>query len=353
MLNHAGLRGTLPYLEDLVVRWQASGAAIDSPLRREADELSQHVLRTWPREAWRRENDDNAGRALDLQVRLGNAAWIDTFLDEMSAQGHYAASENEAIVRAVALLPTARATDLLVRIVKRNASAHLDACGNLLLRCATAPTGSAGVVVQVSTALIECLPGAPAAKPAERDSWARPSTMAPRFVVDLLTATSRIDARLAERAVEHVRSWPKTYEPDSVVVPAALALAKQKESAEWPAAGRLRQAALDHLQTRIALPLEAPRDWARPNPLTCKCPDCRQLGTFLLDPARRQWLFRAPQAQRSHVEGSVRNTGCDLDLATEKRGSPHTLIATKNQASYERRSKQRREDIEHVSALGG
>lgn len=139
---------------------------------------------------------------------------------------------------------------------------------------------------------------------------------------------------------------------DGVVVPAALALARQKESADWLAAGRLRQAALDYLQARIALSLDAPCDWARPNPLTCKCDDCRQLGAFLLDPARRQWLFRAPQVQRSHVEGSVRNAECDLDLATEKRGSPHTLIATKNQASYERRSKQRRGDIEHVSALG-
>ena len=44
---------------------------------------------------------------------------------------------------------------------------------------------------------------------------------------------------------------------------------------------------------------------------------------------------------------------CDLDLTTERRGSPHTLVATKNQASYERRSKQRRQDLEHVSALGG
>jgi predicted 2-oxoglutarate/Fe(II)-dependent dioxygenase YbiX len=352
VLNHAGLRGTLPYLEDLVTRWQASGAAIDSPLRREADELSRHMLRTWPREAWRRQNDTDVSRALDLQVRLGNAAWVETFLAELSAEGHYAASDNEAIVHAVALLPAARATDLLVRIVRRNASAHLDACGKLLLLCATAPAGSAGDAAQVGTALIDSLPGAPE-MPAEHAPWARPSAMTPGFVVDLLAATSRIDAGLAKRAVEHVLTWPKRYELDGVVLPAALALAKQKESADWPAVARLLQAALDHLKARIALPLDAPRDWARPNPLTCKCADCRQLGTFLLDPARRQWLFRAPQAQRSHVEDSVRNTGCDLDLATEKRGSPHTLIATKNQASYERRSTQRREDMEHVSALGG
>ena len=168
MLNHAGLRGTLPYLEDLVMRWQASGAAINSPLRREADELSQHVLRTWPREAWRRENDDNAGRVLDLQVRLGNVARIDTFLDELPAQGHYAAPENGAIVRAVALLPAPRATDLLVRIVRRNAPAHLSACGDLLLRCVAAPTVRRDLE-QIGAALIEALPGAPTEAGGGRD----------------------------------------------------------------------------------------------------------------------------------------------------------------------------------------
>ena len=49
----------------------------------------------------------------------------------------------------------------------------------------------------------------------------------------------------------------------------------------------------------------------------------------------------------------VRNAACDLDLTAEKRGSPHTLVAIKNQASYERRAKQRRQDLKHVSALGG
>jgi hypothetical protein len=33
--------------------------------------------------------------------------------------------------------------------------------------------------------------------------------------------------------------------------------------------------------------------------------------------------------------------------------SPHALVAVKNQASYEQRAKQRRRDLEHVSALGG
>ena len=85
--------------------------------------------------------------------------------------------------------------------------------------------------------------------------------------------------------------------------------------------------------------------------MTCGCDDCRDLGAFLTDPGQRQWRLKAIQHRRTHVEGSVRTVPCDADLTTEKRGSPHTLIATKNQASYERRVKQRRQDLDHVAAL--
>jgi predicted 2-oxoglutarate/Fe(II)-dependent dioxygenase YbiX len=143
VLNQAGLGATLPHLEDLTTRWEASAAGIESPLWSEADELSGHMLRSWPRSSWRRDGDTEAGRMLDLQVRLGNVARIDAFLAELSAEGHYAASDNEAIVRAVVLLPRVRATDLVVRIIRRNAPAHLGACGDLLRRCVAAPASSA------------------------------------------------------------------------------------------------------------------------------------------------------------------------------------------------------------------
>jgi molecular chaperone DnaK (HSP70) len=77
------------------------------------------------------------------------------------------------------------------------------------------------------------------------------------------------------------------------------------------------------------------------------------LGDFLVDPSQEQWRLKAVQGRRAHVEESVRSARCDLDLATEKRGSPHTLVATKNQASYERRVTQRQKDLQHARALGG
>jgi hypothetical protein len=349
VLNQAGLRTTLPYLEDLTARWETSNASIQSPLWREADELSRHMLRSWSRSSWRADGDAEAGRMLDLQIRLGNVERIDAFLAELSAEGHYAAPDNGAIVRAAALLPAPRATELLVRIVSRNAPAHLSACGDLMMRCVAAPTGD---LEQIGVALTEALPGGPTRRK-EVGTWTQPTPVRPGFVVDLLTATSRIDAGLAAHAIEHLLAWPKTYKPDDVLVPAAHAFAKLVESTAWPAVGRLRDASLDHLRRRIALPLEAPRDWTRTNPLKCTCGDCRGLGAFLVAPDQQQWRLKAVQDRRTHVEQSVRSAACDLDLTTERRGSPHTLVANKNQASYERRAKQRRQDLEHVSALGG
>jgi len=357
VLNQAGLGTTLPYLEGLTARWEASKTSMQSPLWREADELSGHMLRLWPRSSWRTDDDAKAGRMLDLQVRLGNVKRIDEFLAELSAEGHYVAFDNAAILRAVALLPALRATELLARIVRRNAPAHLGACADLLLRCGAAPVGATCDLMQIGAALIDVLPGDPA-RPKQVDTgqvdpWQRPEPVKAAFVVDLLTATNRIDAGLAARAIAHLLAWPKTYKPDDVLVPAARAFAKMAESTAWPAVVRLREASLAHLRGRIALPLEAPRDWIRTNPLKCTCADCRGLGAFLVAPDQQQWRLKAVQDRRTHVEQSVRSAVCDLDLTTERRGSPHTLVATKNQASYERRAKQRRRDLEHVSALGG
>jgi hypothetical protein len=352
VLNQAGLRTTLPYLEELTACWEASGATMGSPRWQEADALSGYMLRSWPHRSWRPEGDSDPARMLDLQVRLGNSARIDAFFAELSAEGHYAASDNEAIVRAAALLPRARATELLVRIVRRNARDALGACGELLRR-ATAPGAAVGDPAAIAAAFIDLLPGDPAKPAAPLEFGRRPAPVTPSFVVDLLTATSRIDTGLAARALDHLLAWPKTYRPDAVLVGAALVFAGETESAAWPAIARLREFCLDHLRRRIALPLEPPRDWARPNRLTCRCADCRELGTFLVDPLQRQWRLKAAEARRAHIEVNVRRARCDLDLATEKRGSPYTLVAVKNQASYERRARERRQDLQHVSALGG
>jgi hypothetical protein len=120
-----------------------------------------------------------------------------------------------------------------------------------------------------------------------------------------------------------------------------------------PAATRLREVCLAHLRARIAEPLAPPTDWTRPASLTCDCPRCAELGRFLADPGQETWVLKAAQHDRSHVENTIRGSHSDVDTTTEKRGSPHRLIATKNQASYHRRVRQRRKDQVDLAGLEG
>ena len=231
-------------------------------------------------------------------------------------------------------MPPARAAELIERIVAGNTGTALGACGDLLARCAAGARDADRAVdfLPAAKALVEALPGDPAR--ASQPDWRRPPVDS-RFIVDLLTALSQLDAALADRAVDHLLAWPKTYGLDSVLVPAALALTERAASRDRgggsPPARRLPA----HLRARIAEPLEPPRDWTRASALPCPCPHCSELSRFLADPDRKAWAFKAVEAKRSHVEDSIRRSGCDLDFTTDTRGRPYSLICTKNQASYE------------------
>ena len=70
-----------------------------------------------------------------------------------------------------------------------------------------------------------------------------------------------------------------------------------------------------------------------------------------LNPQMREMMMQAQAAVRSHVEDNIRHASCDLSCTTLNKGSPHALICTKNQASYEKRVKQRRQDLEAQEKL--
>jgi hypothetical protein len=47
----------------------------------------------------------------------------------------------------------------------------------------------------------------------------------------------------------------------------------------------------------------------------------------------------------------IRVAGTDLDLVTVQKGSPHSLVCTKNQSRYERRARQHRADLDIMARL--
>jgi predicted 2-oxoglutarate/Fe(II)-dependent dioxygenase YbiX len=350
VLNQGGLKLTLPYLAGLEASWEAAGAEAGTAPWHEADELLGLMITSWPagRGYPRRDESESPEAAvLGLLTRFKNAPLIEAFLAGVSAGGAFGGGDSESIVHAAQILPSGKAAELIERIIAANTARDLSACGRLLAQSAgrIAPLTGAGRI------LVEALPGDLAKAPEATLWYRRPRSPGPGFVSGLVGALDRIDETLSARAVSHMLAWPETYSFDDVLVPAILAIFVQPEGRGTAAALRLRDACAGHLKARIALPLEPPADWKRDGVTSCDCQHCHDLNAFLADPGRQTWTFKAAEPKRRHLEDAIRRGRCDLDLKTEKRGSPHGLVCTKNQASFQRRTQQRKLDLEYLAQL--
>lgn len=354
VLNQAGLATTLPHLTEIAQHWAKSGQGPESPLWRQAHELAGFMLDTWstPSAYYARPETPAMLAAL---IQLKDTAHIETFLADISAAGAYRKDDNPALVKAIDLLPPFRAIELIERIIAGNAVKDRDACSDLLVRIATVAqkAGRVAELIPAARILVDALPGDPARLPQTSElRWqCSPPSVESGFIVDLLTGLGLIDPVLADRAVNHLLTWPKTYPLDAVLIPAALELTKKASIRELVAFQRLRNACLTHLRKRIAEPLEPPSNWTRASAISCKCPHCNELSRFLADPKRQSWEFRAIQHNREHVEQVIKQNGCDVDCVTHRQGRPYGLICTKNQASYERRVQQRKKDLKEQKQL--
>ena len=344
VLTQAGLGVTLPYLADLTERWASSGAGERSALWGQARELAGCMLAQWSmrgRHQWKDNTSDVTGM-LTLLTRLKDTAHIDAFLSGVLGHGLHDKSDNKAIVIALQMLSPERAVALIERMI--TASTRSPAiCSDLLARAVVALADNPGRLAEAAKVLVGALPGG-SAQPVIYDSWSRPTGVSPECLVDLFSALARIEEAVASRAADHVLAWPKTYDLDTVLVPALCKLAKEAAINGSGAVERLRVMCAGHLRARLAEPLEEPRDWSRASALACNCVNCRELSRFLSDPMAKTWNFKAATSDRGHVEQVIKSANCDLDVSTETRGRPYSLVCKKNLASYKRRVSQRERD---------
>ena len=325
VLSQGGLEATLPWLDDLVRRWAEGDASLQAELAAEAHDLAGHMVTSWPSDRYhgRDKTPSDAARLLGLLTRLADTTAIAGFLQTVIATGRHVRDDNAAIVAALETLPPAQATEL----VGRTAAGAPEACANLLARLAASwPRKRRGDLAGAASRLVATLPTKPTARPAD-DPWQAPRpALTPAFLRDLLTGLDAIDPALAGRAIEHVLAWPATYGPDSIILPALRDLAAEGPLPTTPAATRLREATLAHLRARVAEPLAPPADWRRPSQVPCRCTHCTALARYLDDPERQGWILKANEADRRHVEDTIRKAACDVDTRTDQRGRPYSLV---------------------------
>lgn len=369
VINQAGPAATLPYLESLAARWIDDGAPQDSVLWTEAHELSGHMLDTWPKVDWYGvggdKDDESSDRRADHEpsqlARL--LAALTMFRDEkritaalalLTARRGHDKSDNAAILRAVALFPPERAARMIEAVIASHTSNAVAPCCALLRAAIEGPFAAEPKhLAAAAKGLIASLPGDPALAPV--DQWGRRHHVTPgaSVVADLVRIAEPVDAELARRLAAHLPAWPKTYGVDRALVPALKRLLEGGARRSGAAMTGLLGACLAHLETRAAEPLEAPQNWSRASDIRCSCEHCTALGRFLASPSTETWTLKAAQQFRSHVEGEIKTARADLDVRTERRGSPHSLVCRKNSASYEWRVAQRRQDLADIAILKG
>jgi hypothetical protein len=355
LIARAGFAASMPALDGMVRAWIDGGAEPGHAPWHEAHALAAEMLVCWPVQAARRVHDGPSAESVMLSqlVRLQDREHIESMLANVFAAGAYAAGDNAALVQALKLLPASRVGALLPPVVQGNAELHIGGCADLLARAAAVSAWRVQVL-GAARALLDAMPGDPARPRSLADEWRRERVDA-GVIHDTLRALAPAGhaglSALADQAVTHWLAWPKTYGIDAVIVPALRRLAERPALLNRPACLRLRAAALEHLRARSSLDLAPPADWRREASMSCRCEHCLALGRFLQSADQEVWRLKAREADRRHVEDSIRQGRHDIDCSTERKGSPHVLVCTKNQASYERRVAQRRADLDDLTRL--
>jgi predicted 2-oxoglutarate/Fe(II)-dependent dioxygenase YbiX len=357
VLNQAGLPATLPYLAGLIDRWKGDGGRPEAPLRDQALEMAGHMLATWPTRAWHAYDHGGSkqgemGRMLSLLAQLGDKDGISRLLGLLVEQRGHDKPDNAAVLKALGLLAPDRRGQQLKSIVASGAIRAFGACSALLAGAVRSCLASEPArLIDAALALVEALPGDSSLAP--KNAYGRPeeATVGAEAVTNLVAALDRIDGALAQRAAHHMLAWPKHFDLDKVMVPAVRRLIETGVKTRGVGFATVHAACLAHLKGRAAEPLEPPRDWSRPSGVGCKCQHCAALSRFLADPTTESWSLKAAQSIRHHVEGTIRSARSDVATRTERRGSPHVLVCTKTQASYERRLRQRKQDLAHIAQL--
>jgi len=354
VINQAGLSGTLPYLEDLLNQWQAAAPEKGRTAKQQAVALAGLMIASWPSGGWfdtARLEPTETGRMLHLLTRLKEPDLIEQLLHQLTAQEEHATADNESLLSAIALLPDDVAARWLASLIAAHGIAAFDACAALLQDALNGCFSNQPSLLHPATqTLVAALPGDP--DHTSKDKWGRSKLARPSItgIVNAVTIVDRIHSDLAINAAEHILAWPKHFGVDAMVVPAVKRLV-QSENHNGAALNDLRLACIAHLENRIAEPLEAPKDWTRPSQVGCDCQYCSELSLFLANPNEECWTLRVRQQIRDHVEDTIRHAKADLDRETLKRGSPHSLICTKNDASYQRRVAQRKQDLTDLTIL--
>jgi predicted 2-oxoglutarate/Fe(II)-dependent dioxygenase YbiX len=351
-------RKVLPVLEQMVARWKNSTPE-DAPIQKsQCIGLATAILTQWPESPRRnpqlREGERN--NLLKALVALGDTGLIGRLLGEVMIKDA-AVDPGKSLVEACQNYGWDTFRHELEALFKSTTIENLERNVRLLEDiCLSRPRNEEGWAELCKTAsrdLVSALEAIDGEK-GSRD-WRSSELHRAQLLSGLARALSVTgQPELLSEVVSHALALPEKYPLRIAHLPAIISIGpwlkqKIKISASgllmWVAACREQ---LEHLTA------EAPReptDFRRVAAISCKCADCAELKRFLEDPHEAARRFSMRQDRRSHLEEKIRQHKYDLNTTTERTRSPHTLVCTKNKASYQEKLRTYRQDQQSLAEV--
>jgi hypothetical protein len=337
-------RDVLPVLEPMVARWRKARGDEAAALKEQCTELSAAIIAKWPEVPHRPYRSEEAEKvdALETIAQLDDPQLIGDYLRKVMTRDTTVEPGN-SVVKVCQAHGWGTFRDPLIAVVKATARPTVERNVRLLERICTAKPRKEGGWGELCTGLAKAMVEATEAVDRGRssDDWGYRALKREDILAGLaraLLATEQED--LLSRVLDHARSASKKYPLIEVHVPAIEGLRpwlkrhlKKRSSAltRWIAWCRER------LEALTARPPAKFTDLRRPAHVTCKCGDCAELRRFLEDAGESVHRFAIRQDRRNHLEQQIREHKLDVDCATIRRSSPHVLVCTKNDASYQTR----------------
>ena len=327
----------------------------------DARRLAQAIATHWRDTDSGRKRASEMGHSAEFLLalhRLGDIPLTVDFVSRVVATGGYSEKDNPPLLKILSKLSNEKAYAVLNDIVSGNAGTEPTACARLIADfCSKTPEFSGEAILPAVSALFAALPRTP---PSSR-FYHRPEPISPDFISASLAAFALFDASrthsdaepFTSQALAHFLALTDVYDADHTLIPAALAIQAGETAlnSDSSVANQFKTTLIDLLRSRIAEPLLPPSDWSRSANLRCGCTYCEELKQFLKSPTESEWKLKAAQSIRDHAADKLVRARCDVTLTTERRGSPHSLVCKKNQASYENALRQRATDQENLEAL--
>ena len=351
-------REVIPVLNQMVKRWRQSGAEDAAALKAQCIDLATAILARWREHRYARAHpqEPGPGSLLETLAALDDPKLIRDFLGHVMVKDA-SVDPGKSLMAVCQTYGWGTFPQELLTVMKGTTDDMMERNARLLEQiCLAKPRKKEGwrelcaTLAQELVAAIEAIDRTPSTT----DWYARKADRAEVLagLARSLIATDQCD--LLARVVAHALAAPKKYPLTLAHVPALVSLQPWlKKNVKKPCAALTQwlAACQEQLESLTARAPQEPLDFRRAAAITCKCQDCAELKRFLEDSREKVHRFSMRQDRRTHLEHEIRQHKCDLDLATERNRSPHTLVCTKNTASYQETLKTYHQNQGHLATV--